>query len=184
MPLTPEQAEEWYVRQTLSMRQISKRLQRHIDAVRRDLVRLGFAIRTQTQEPNPFHYDPAGQEGLEGLGIGLWLGEGTKKGRRVELANTDPRILKTWIAFLVKVCQVDESKLRLIVDLPWPHAQETATVFWETNLGLPLPYGFVYRGPHCGKGRHPMGVARVRYNSKFLQQRLQQRAVELTVTLM
>jgi hypothetical protein len=181
--LTREEAEELYVRQALSMREIARRRHIHIDSLRLELVGLGFTIRSHTQQPNEFHYDPSGNEALEGLGIGIWLGEGTKEGRRVEVTNCDPNILATWIAFLVKVCHVDPSKLRLVVELYDPALTEEAKVFWRAALGHDLPCCFLYRATSGGNLKRPMGTVRVRYCSKFLQQRIQQRAVELTKAL-
>jgi len=178
--LTYEEAEDLYVGQALSMREIARRRHIHIDSLRVELVTLGFTIRSQTQEPNEFRYDPSGSEVLEALGIGIWLGEGTKKGKRVEVTNCDPSILKTWIAFLLKVCHVDRNKLRLVVALHDADLTEEARHFWQVALGHNLPCCFSYRASGKGKSKRPMGTATVRYNSKFLQQRIQQRAVELT----
>jgi hypothetical protein len=182
--ITRVEAEELYVRQALSMREIARRQHVHVDSLRLELIALGFTIRSQTQQPNEFRYDPSGNEVLEALAIGIWLGEGTKKGKRVEVTNCDPSILKTWTAFLLKVCHVDGSKLRLVVELHDAALTEESRRFWQVALGHDFPCCFRYRASAEGKSNRPMGTARVRYNSKFLQQRIQQRAVELTKALM
>jgi hypothetical protein len=182
--ITHEEAEELYVRQALSLRTISRQRQVHIDSLRHELVELGFTIRSQTQKPNEFHYDQSGNEVLEALALGIWLGGGTKEGKRVEVTNCDPGILKTWIAFLLKVCRVEESKIRLVVELHDANLTEESRLFWQVALGHNFPCCFQYRVSGKGKRKRPMGTARVRYNSTFLQQRIQQRAVELTKALM
>jgi hypothetical protein len=182
--ITHAEAEELYVRQALSMREIARRRHVHVDSLRLELIDLGFTIRSQTQKPNEFQYDPSGNEALEALAIGIWLGEGTKEGKRVEVTNCDPSILKTWKAFLLKVCHVDGSKLRLVVELHDAGLTEESRLFWQAALGHNIPCCFRYRTPGVGKAKRPMGAARLRYNSKFLQQRIQQRAVELTRALM
>jgi hypothetical protein len=184
LSLTQEEAEELYVRQALSMREIARQRQVHIDSLRLELVALGLTIRSQTQKPNEFHYDPTGNEVLEALAIGIWLGEGTKEGKRIEVTNCDPSILKTWTTFLLKVCHVDGSKLRLVVELHDAGLTEASRRFWQAALGFNIPCCFVLRGSRKGKAKRPMGTARVRFNSKFLQQRVRQRAVELTSALM
>jgi len=148
------------------------------------LIELGFTIRSQTQKPNEFRYDPSGNEILDALAIGIWLGEGTKGGKRVEVTNCDPSILRTWIAFLLKVCHVEVSKLRLVVELHNAELTDEARRYWQDALDHKFPCCFRYRASGEGKVNRPMGTARVRYNSKFLQQRIQQRAVELTKALM
>jgi len=182
--ITHEEAEELYVRQALSLRQIARQRQVPLYSLRLELVDLGFTIRSQTQKPNEFDYDPSGNEILEALAIGIWLGEGTKEGKRVEVTNCDPSILKTWTTFLLKVCHVDGSKLRLVVELHDAGLTEESRFFWQAQLGFNIPCCFRYKTPGVAKAKRPMGAARVRYNSKFLQQRIQQRAVELTKALM
>ncbi len=166
------------------MREISRQREVHIDRLRLELLELGFTIRTQTATPNVFCYDPSGNEVLEAVALGLWLGEGTRDGRRVELSNCDPSIIRTWIAFLLKVCHVEVSKLRLLIDLREGSSQEESRDFWVRALGYDIPCSFNRKSPCKGNSKWPMGVARLRYHSKFLQQRIQQRAVELTKALM
>src|SRR3989344_9534870 len=44
---------------------------------------------------------------LSGLGIGLYWGEGTKSNKNtVRLGNTDPKLIKKFIEFLIKICGI------------------------------------------------------------------------------
>jgi len=71
------------------------------------------------------------------LGLGLYIGEGTKNKRDVRLANTDPQVIRTFLRFLREICQVDESKifawLNIFDDVNLEEAQE----YWEQVTGLP-----------------------------------------------
>ncbi len=50
---------------------------------------------------------------LFGLGLGLFWGEGTKRGRHaLRLSNSDPILIKKYIDFLVKIYNVDKNRLR------------------------------------------------------------------------
>lgn len=72
------------------------------------------------------------------VSIGLYLGEGTKKGKhKVALGNTNPDILNTFLIFLKRVCNVNENKitaeLNIFDDIP----TNKAINYWSKKLGLP-----------------------------------------------
>lgn len=52
------------------------------------------------------------------LSMGLFLGEGTKKNKyNVKLANSDPKIIKTFIKFLIDICGVKKSKIKIELNI-------------------------------------------------------------------
>lgn len=45
------------------------------------------------------------------LGVGLYIGEGTKSRHRVSISNTDPQVIRAFLRFLRQICQVEEKKI-------------------------------------------------------------------------
>jgi hypothetical protein len=181
--ITAAEAQELYIDQGLSINAIAKERGVHPDLLRRDLLYLGVRLRPYRQKPNPFCYDPSGHEILEAVAIGIWLGEGTKAGRRVEVSNSDPVILRTWVAYLLKVCRVDQDKVKLALILHEEALAEPAKQYWRSRLGG-FPCRVRFKIGAGGAHKIPMGTVRVMYNCQGLQRRIQQRAMELASTLM
>ena len=48
-------------------------------------------------------------------GVLLYLAEGVKSGGTVDFANSDPRLIRVFIAFLREVCGVAEARLRILL---------------------------------------------------------------------
>lgn len=183
--ITFEEAEDLYDRQKLSINFIAKSKGVHPDLLRRDLIYLGFKTRGIKEKINKFAYKLDTNENLEALALGLWLGEGTKRGKRVEITNCNPMILQVWIAYLIKVCDVEISKIKLRVSLHNPLIKEEAKKYWLERLGLEMNCFFSIkeiRQTHNKK--QPMGTATVSYNSVGLIKKIQQRTVELSSSLM
>lgn len=70
------------------------------------------------------------------LGIGLYLGEGSKKFEEVHVANSDVRIIRLMIAWLVKICNVPKENIQLRI-FGYPDTnEEKALSYWRkaTNL--------------------------------------------------
>ena len=72
-----------------------------------------------------------------GFGLGLFWGEGNKISKTsLRLGNTDPDLLKAYIKFLRKVCQVKEEKIRFGLQLFNDSDQDEAMNFWLSALGV------------------------------------------------
>ena len=46
------------------------------------------------------------------IGVALYLGEGDKRSTSLVFVNSDPGILKLWLRFLERVCNVSPDKLK------------------------------------------------------------------------
>jgi len=93
----------------------------HPNLLRRNLIYLGFRTRSEKQKLNAFEYHAEQEnEKLEALALGIWLGERTKSGKRVEVTNCNPLILRVWLSFLLKICSVNAAKLKLRISLHNP----------------------------------------------------------------
>lgn len=73
-------------------------------------------------------------------GLALYLGEGAKKSRRVELVNSDPKIIKFMIQWFVYNFGVDRSNFTLSVLINQIHRKREVVVrkFWSSYLDFPL----------------------------------------------
>ena len=72
--------------------------------------------------------------------LGLYLGEGSKKGsHQVALGNTDPRILKTFLRFLREVCEVNEQKIFAELNVFDDINIKEAINYWTGNVGITKP---------------------------------------------
>lgn len=74
-------------------------------------------------------------------GLLLYAGEGYKSktvsGQRVELANSDPNILRLFISFLLSVCSVPKNKIIIRIMLYEDIDLKEAQKYWSEELGIP-----------------------------------------------
>ncbi|MFM2331107.1 MAG: hypothetical protein RLZZ26_614 [Candidatus Parcubacteria bacterium] len=74
---------------------------------------------------------------LFGLGLGLYWGEGTKKSlSTVRLGNTDPYLVKIFLAFLRERYAIDSSKLRFALQIFTDMDQKKEEEFWQKFLNV------------------------------------------------
>jgi hypothetical protein len=75
---------------------------------------------------------------LFNLGIGLFLGEGSKRSKHsVVLSNTNPKILKLFLRFLKEICGIKNQKVRAALNIFDDVDLEEALNFWQTTVGIP-----------------------------------------------
>ncbi len=92
---------------------------------------------------------------LFGLGLGLYWGEGTKKSNAVRLGNTDPRLIKKFVEFLVTIYCVPVSKFRFGLQIFSDMSKKEALQFWSNTLGVPKDrFLKVIRTPARGVGTY------------------------------
>lgn len=74
---------------------------------------------------------------LLGLGIGLFWGEGNKASKHaVRLGNSDPKLIRSFREFLIKICGIKKDKLRYSLLLFNDANESNAINFWNKKLGL------------------------------------------------
>ncbi len=72
---------------------------------------------------------------LFGLGLGLYWGEGTKmNSRSIRLGNTDPFLIRTFLLFLRRAYNIDESRLRFALQIFSDMDQIKEEKFWRKFL--------------------------------------------------
>jgi len=120
-----------------------------------------------------------GERELKIIGVVLYWGEGYKKigsnrNSTVDFANSDPEMIRAYVAFLRNICGVDETKLRVLL---YCYAnQNTAELirFWSKLTKIsPLRFSKPYVRNDFREdkiGRMPHGLVHIRYADKKLLQ--------------
>jgi hypothetical protein len=100
-------------------------------------------------------------------GVALYAGEGSKTDGEVAFANSDPRMIAFFLAWLRHFFEVNESRLRFRLYLHNGLDLEHANEFWSKLTGIPLSqFRKPYRAPAdptIRRTKHPFGCPSVRY---------------------
>ena len=100
-------------------------------------------------------------------GVALYAGEGSKRDGSVRFANTDPRMIAFFCAWLRTFFDIDESRLRLRLYLHEGLDLDAANEFWSELTGIPVTqFGKPYRAapdPTIRTAKHVMGCPSVQY---------------------
>ncbi len=104
---------------------------------------------------------------LRASGVMLYWGEGSKQGRKVCFANSDPEMIRVFLEFLRRICGVSEQRLRIAVHYYEDHNIESLTQFWSDVSGIPTTQ---FHKPQLHK-RRPTGTYRnpSRYGTVSIQ---------------
>ncbi len=71
------------------------------------------------------------------LGIGLYMGEGSKLYEELRFINSDPEIVKLGVAWFRKVCRVPNRNFRVGIHLYPDTSQSAAVRYWSRVTGIP-----------------------------------------------
>lgn len=112
---------------------------------------------------------------LFGLGLGLYWGEGTKANlNSVRLGNTDPRLIKRFIEFLIKFFQIKKGDLKFGLQIFSDINPRKAMDFWskilkinKTQFNKPIVTKSGSIGTYRKKSDY--GVLTVMYHNKKLR---------------
>ncbi len=101
-------------------------------------------------------------------GIALYAGEGAKGDGYVKFANSDPRMVAFFCAWLRRFFVIDESRLRLHLYLHQGLDLEAANAYWSTLTGIPaVQFHKPYRAvpdPSIRHAKHVYGCPCVSYS--------------------
>lgn len=64
------------------------------------------------------------------LGLGLYIGEGRKKGSLVALGNTDPRVIVVFLNFLFSICGVPKEEIKAEINIYDDVPLKEAAKYW------------------------------------------------------
>lgn len=93
---------------------------------------------------------------LLGLGLGLYWGEGSKRGNRaVSLSNSDPNLINKFIEFLIKICQIDKKRLKFWLQVFNDTNPQKSLNYWCKKLNVkPDQFCKTTITPSRGKGTY------------------------------
>jgi hypothetical protein len=101
-------------------------------------------------------------------GTALYAGEGSKTDGRVTFANSDPRMIAFFVAWLRLFFPVDESRLRIRMYLHQGLDLDAANRFWSVLTDIPVAqFGAPYQAvadSSIRSTKHPLGCPSVVYN--------------------
>jgi len=108
-----------------------------------------------------------GSQAFLAAGAALYAGEGSKTEGEVRFANSDPRVMRFFCAWLRRFFTIDESRLRVTVYLHQGLDYDAAARHWSEVTGVPLeqfrkPYRAV-ADPSIRHTRHAFGCAYLGY---------------------
>ena len=76
------------------------------------------------------------EQNLLGMGLGLFWGEGNKKSKTaVRLGNSDPKLIRVFREFLIKICRIKEERIKYNLLLFNDADKKKAVNFWKKELG-------------------------------------------------
>ena len=149
MSSIPEEVlRDLYMKQGFSSAKIAEGFDCSIGKINYWLIRYGIQKRSISEaiyklknpSGDPFSFRPpqATEEVvLFGLGLGLYWGEGAKRGNGgVRLTNTDPSLVRTFIKFLEKFFAVPKYKLKFSIQIFNDLSEDIALNFWTKQLGV------------------------------------------------
>jgi hypothetical protein len=132
-----------------SMQEIAKHFGCSQNKIAYWMTQYGFERRTWS-EATYIHRNPEGDPfkvkipgtpeewQLFGAGIGLYMGEGTKTGTSVALANTSPSIHRVFLTFLDRICGVSKRQVKAWINVYNDCDVDEAHIWWCDQLGLTL----------------------------------------------
>ena len=126
----------------------------------------------------------------EVIGIIIWWTEGTKAYkdkrwkntwvRNVDVTNTNPDIIRLFLDFLRKDIEVDESRLKLQLQIHEGDNREYMENYWSKITGIPRNrFTKTIVRPQGNKVGKSMGTCKIRYSDKDTYLKLNRRLEEL-----
>ncbi len=185
--LTRELLNELYIDQELAVPAIARKLKCSEHKINYWLAKFEINKRSISDalylKWNP-HGDPFSvrkprttEEGiLYGLGVGLYWGEGTKASKTsVKLGNTDPALVRIFVAFLLRFYGIDKKRLRFGLQIFADMDPEKTVRYWTRALGIsrrqfyPKIIVTPYRGVGNYRRKTKYGVLTVYFNNRKLR---------------
>jgi transcriptional regulator with XRE-family HTH domain len=101
-------------------------------------------------------------------GVALYAGEGSKRDGAVKFANTDPRMIAFYCAWLRRFFEIDEARLRVRLYLHEGLDLAASVAFWSEMTGIPpsqfqKPYRAV-PDPSIRRAKHVHGCVSIDYS--------------------
>lgn len=104
-----------------------------------------------------------------------WAEGGKRRDCEIRFANSDPRMVKTFIHFLRKSYDLDELKFRALVHIHEYHNEEEIKQFWSEITNIPLSQFYrSYKKPNTAKRKRDgyKGVLALYYSDRKVARQL------------
>jgi hypothetical protein len=138
-----------------------------------------YALKNPSGDPFSFTEPKTLEKGiLFGIGLGLYWGEGQKRGKSgLRLSNSDPKLIKKFIEFLEKFFAIDISRLKISIQIFEDISPKKALDYWVQELNLEKtqfykPVVLKVRGNGTYKYKSEYGTAILYFNNVKLKQRI------------
>ncbi len=159
--LAMELAEKSKTKSTIRLKELSRIRGEHLDKLYKE------AEIEAVQEFQELKYHP-----LFIAGVVIYWGEGDKVGRGAfRVTNSDSSMLRLFVDFLIKVCRVDQKRIRLGLILYPDIDHEQAVNYWSREVGLDRSHFtkcVEITGRHKTK-RLKYGICLVSFSSTYLK---------------
>jgi transcriptional regulator with XRE-family HTH domain len=71
------------------------------------------------------------------IGLGLWIGEGSKTMEQIRLVNSDPQVVSLFIRWLREICELKDDNITIAMHL-YPDSNELSSMkYWMNITKLP-----------------------------------------------
>lgn len=72
------------------------------------------------------------------IGVGLYIGEGSKSFETAQISNSDANIIKLAIKWFKDICGLEDNHITITMHLYPDNSEEECTNYWRKITGLPL----------------------------------------------
>lgn len=186
MKISKKDLEETYFAKNLSAAQTSKLFNCSTNKInywlakyelkKRTISEAVYRLRNPLGDPFVLQQPSNIQEGiLYGMGLGLYWGEGSKRGKGgMRLGNTDVRLIKKFIEFLEKFFGIQKNKLKFGLQIFSDISPNKALSYWQQELKVEKNqfYKIIIskvRGKGTYKYKSEYGVLSVYFNNTKLK---------------
>lgn len=169
----------------LSVAQISDRLSISSSKARYSLEKQSIPRRDHSTASRMLHITKFGKEqcvvknkltieenDLRITGIMLYWGEGTKSGNSVVFSNSDPQMIMLFLKFLRAICQISETRLRILLHMYNDQNENSLKKFWSKATNIPITQFSKTFYHHHTSGTYKKvsqyGTVSLRYSDKSL----------------
>ncbi len=131
---------------------------------------------------DPFQYNSKNHKDLEIIGLVLWTTEGDKT--QLSLSNGNPSIIKKYLEFLRKVCNLKEEKIKAVIHCHDTLPYESCIDYWSKTTRIPKQR---FTKPHIkkdkgGDRKYPHGIIRIAASNIKLVHIFNERLRELNLS--
>jgi len=148
----------------------------------KSLTRSNTIYKLRNPTGDPFKYQPHENKELELMGLILWITEGDKT--QLSLSNGNPSIIKKYLEFLRKICNLKEKKIKAVIHCHDTLPYQRCLNYWSritriSSSRFTKPYIKKDKG---GKRKYPHGIIRIAASNYKLVRIFNERLRELDLS--